>query len=193
MPGKRKTIILLLLLPLFLSFSSSEEKGPSALTDLLGKSLNFLILFGGLGYILAKPLKRFLGELVLSARKIMEETDRAAREAENRLEIITSRLKALDGEIQAIRAKGQEAGRKESERILAAARQEAEKIRTFTQQEIEMRVQAAKKDLRAHAADLAVTLARAKIERLLTPELHQRLIDNSISSLGKMHEGSTSG
>ncbi|MEW5900238.1 MAG: ATP synthase F0 subunit B [Acidobacteriota bacterium] len=188
---KRMMIGLLILLPLFLSFSTGEEKGPSVLMDLLGKAVNFLILFGGLGYILAKPLKRFLGELVLSARKTMEETERARREAEGRLEAMTSRLRGLDREIRAIRAKGKEAGQNGRERMLAAARLEAEKIRAFTQQEIELYVLAAKKDLRAHAADLAVSLARAKIERRLTPELHQRLIDQSIAALGKLHEKSS--
>jgi F-type H+-transporting ATPase subunit b len=159
----------------------------------LGKTVNFLILFGGLGYLLAKPLKSFLDELVLAARKTMEETERAATEAQDRLETLSERLQGLDGEVQAIRAKGREAGRKNSERILGAARQEAERLRSFAQQEIDLRVQAAKKDLRAYAADLAVSMAREEIKRRLTPELHQRLIDDSIASLGKTHEKRTSG
>jgi len=63
----------------------------------------------------------------------------------------------------------------------------------MSREEIQARAQAARRELRGFAAELAVSLARTRIERRLTPDLHARLIDESITTLGKRHEESHSG
>lgn len=187
---RRKHVFLLffLALALFLGSTPSEETHGSALVDFLGKSVNFLLLFGGLAFLLAKPLRRFLEELALSIQKTIQETERAKREAEERLGEMRRRLGGLEGEVQKIKRDGEEAGRREKERVLALARQEAERLRTFSRQEIEAHIQAALRELREYAAGLAVSLARGKIEKRLTSELHSRFIDKSIEGIGRIHE-----
>jgi F-type H+-transporting ATPase subunit b len=193
MRRKTQVVLLWLFLPLFLCFSVSEEKAQaSAWTDFAAKSVNFILLFGGLAFILAKPLKKFLGELTLSVEKIMQETERARREAEENVAAIKKRLQSLEEEILAIRKNGEEAGQKEKERILSLARREADRIKYFAQQEIDAHVLEAGRGLREYAAELAVSLAKAKIEKRLTPELHSRLIDESIEGLTKLYEKSHS-
>ncbi len=194
MPRRIQTIFLLLVLPLFLCFSLSEEKvQSSAWIDFLAKSVNFVILFGGLAFLLAKPLRKFLEELALSIKKTIQETERARREAEEKFEAIKKQIQGLGAEIQAIRKDGEEAGRKEKERIQSLARREAERIKDFSRQEIEAHAQKVRRELREYAAELAVSLAQAKIERRLTPDIHARLIDESIEGLGKLYEKSDSG
>ena len=193
MPKKNLDIVLWLCLPLFLGLTSTEETHGSALVDFLAKSVNFIILFGGLAFLLTKPLRKFLEELALSIEKTMRETERARREAQERLAAIKKRLQGLEGEIQTIRKEGEEAGQKEKERILTLARQEADRLKSFAQQGIDMHVQEAIGELREYVAELAISLARAKIEKRLTPELHSHLIDESIEGLGKLYEKSNSG
>jgi len=186
--SKQTLALLLLSLPLWLGFSSAEESPVSPLTDLLGKAVNFIILFGGLGFLLAKPLRKFLAKIGLSVRKTMQETERAKADAEKRLESLKERMLSLEQEGRKIKAEGQEAGEREKERVLALARQESEKIRSFTAQEIEVLSQSARAELKEYGAELAVSLARANIERRLTPELHSRLIDESIRRLETLYE-----
>lgn len=193
MPKKNLNIVLWLCLPLFLGLTSAEKTHGSALVDFLAKSVNFIILFGGLAFLLTKPLRKFLEELALSIEKTMRETERARREAQERFAAIKKRLQGLEGEIQTIRKEGEEAGQKEKERILTLARQEADRLKSFAQQGIDMHVQEAMGELREYAAELAISLARAKIEKRLTPELHSHLIDESIEGLGKLYEKSNSG
>ncbi len=194
MSRKIQAIFLLLILPLFLCFSSSEEKAQSsAWVDFLAKTINFVILFGGLAFLLAKPLRKFLGELALSIRKTIEETEKARREAEEKFGLIKRRLQGLEGEIQAIRKDGEESGKTEKNRIQSLAREEAEKIKEFSSQEIEAHAQKISRELREYAAELAVSLAQAKIEQRLTPDIHARLIDESIAGLEKLYEKSDSG
>ena len=97
-------------------------------------------------------------------------------------------MAGLVKEVRKNKGEGAAAGEREKERVLALARQESEKIRSFAALEIEMLSQSARAELKEHAAEMAVTLARANIERRLTPELHSRLIDESILRLEMLYE-----
>ncbi len=186
-----KSVLCLLCLSVFLVQTpvfSSEHGQASGLADFLGKTLNFLILFGGLAFILAKPVKRFLHELIISVEKTMTETERARHEAEKELERVERRLKGLAEEVEKIKLEGEKAGQVEKEKILELARQEAERLRGHARREIERYSQAAKRRLLEHAADLAISLAKVRIEKRMTDELHRRVIERSIQGLGKLYE-----
>jgi F-type H+-transporting ATPase subunit b len=194
MSRRIQTVILLFVLPLFLCFSSSEEKAQvSGWVDFLAKTINFVILFGGLAFLLAKPLRKFLGELALSIRKTMAETENARSEAEEQFELTKRRLQGLGEEVEAIRQGGEKAGTAEKERIQSLTRAEAEKSKDFSRQEIEVHAQRIRRELREYVADLAVSQAKAKIEKRLTPDIHSRLVDESIEGLAKLYEKSDSG
>lgn len=188
MRQKRQVLVILASLPLFVFAAAAEGSHPSALTDFLGKSLNFLILFGGLAVLLAKRIRAFLEARVADIRKTIADAASSREGAEKKLESIRKRLSGLAEEARRIRAVGEAEGQKEKIRILELAAREAEKIRAMSREEIEARGQAARRELRRFAAELAVSLARTRIERRLTPGLHTHLIDESIKTLGKRHE-----
>ena len=185
---KQNAALLLVILPLLLGFSSEQESHVSPLTDLLGKTVNFIILFGGLGFLLAKPLRKFLADMGLAVAQTIQETEKARTDAEDRLDSLRERMQDLEQEVRKFRDEGEEAGGREKERILALARQESEKIKSFAAQEIEALSQSAQAELKRHAAEMAVSLARTKIEGRLTPGLHSRLIDESICILEALYE-----
>ncbi|MBP1767064.1 MAG: hypothetical protein H6P98_1179 [Candidatus Aminicenantes bacterium] len=185
---KRPAALVLLLLPFWLGFSTAEESHVSPLTDLLGKTVNFVILFGGLGFLLAKPLRRFLTEMGLAVAETIKDTEKAKKDAEGKLQSLQERMLTLEQEVREIKSDGEEAGRKEKERTLDLARQESERIKSFAAQEIQAHAHAAQAEVRERAAGAAVSLARTNIERRLTPELHSRLIDESIRSLENLYE-----
>jgi len=193
MPGRKHAALLLLLVPLFLCAASPEETHRSSLKDYLGKTVNFVLLFGGLGFLLAKPLRAFLEARATGLKATMEDAETSRRDAEARLAAIRRRLDGLEQEVDQVKKDGELDGRQDRERILEQARREAEKLTVFAGQEIRHEGQEASRELRAYAAGLAVSLARARIEDRLTPELHSRLIDESIGDIGKLHEKSYSG
>jgi F-type H+-transporting ATPase subunit b len=188
MRQERQALVVLALLPFFV-FASAEEGGghTSVLADLLGKTLNFVLLFGGLAYVLRKPARAFLERAVESVRNTMAEASSSKEEAERELGSITTRLAGLSEEARKIQESGESRGQKDKSRILELAAREAEKLKAMAREEIEARAQASREELRRYAAELAVSQARSRIERRLTPELQARLIDESIDILGKQN------
>ncbi len=190
---KLTSALLLFLVPFVLGFSSAEETHGSALTDILGKTVNFIILFGGLGFLLAKPLRRFLEEAGLAVEKTIQKTQGAKKDAEQKVAVLTERMQGLASEARKIREDGRESGKHDSDRLLSKARLEIDKIKSLTELEISMHAQAAQAELREYAAELAVSRAETNIKRRMTPELHARLIDDSIRQLDKLNDKAHSG
>src|ERR1700680_5253090 len=69
----------------------------------------------------------------------------------------------LDGEIGMMRDAAEKEGAAEESRIQAAAEEDARKIVLSAEQEVAAAVKAARRQLTAYAADLAVGLARKQI------------------------------
>lgn len=187
MRQKKHALVVLALLPLFIFASAEEGTSSSGLMDFLGKALNFLLLFGGLAFVLAKPIRAFIAARVESVRKALAEAASSREEAEKELEEVKARLAGLGDEARRIREAGESLGLKDKARITELAAREAEKIKAMAREEIEARALASRRELRRYAAELAVSLARSRIESRLTPELQNRLIDESIDTLGKQH------
>ncbi len=187
MRQKREALFVLALLPLFVCASAEEGSGPSVLMDLLGKTLNFLLLFGGLAFVLVKPVRAFLAARTESVKKTLAEASSSRAGAERQLEAVRVRLAGLSEEARGIKEAGESLGLKDKAKIAGLAAREAEKIKAMARDEIEARALASRRELRRYAAELAVSLARSRIERRLTPELQSRLIDESIDTLGRQH------
>lgn len=161
---------------------------PSATIDFLGKVVNFLVLFGGLAFVLRKPLKAMLAKRTVDVGEAIRksETDRTAAEAKG----AESRLKlaGLEGEIHGLKAEAEDAGKRETERIARAGGEEAERLKKFTRQELDEQVRRSVGELKTYAAVRATDLARERIRKRLTPETQSALIDKSIDRLSKLHE-----
>lgn len=160
----------------------------SATMDFLGKLVNFLILFGGLTFVLRKPVKAMLAKRTVDVGETIRQagSDRAASEAKaagSRAE-----LAGLEAEVRALRAAAEEEAGRETGRIAAAARAEAERFKKLTRQELDEQVRRSVRELKAYAAVRATDLARERIRERLTPETQSVLIERSIDRLSHLHE-----
>jgi F-type H+-transporting ATPase subunit b len=189
MRENKKFLVILLLLLLLVFMSAGEKGGLSKNTlDFLGKSINFLVLFGGLAYFLLKPIKNFLRKRADGIERSLKETDDSRREAEKKLDEANARLASLAKEIEKIRERAEAEGQSRREKIIQFSREEAEKIKSFARQEIEMLSQAEIQHLREYTAELAAGLAEETIKKKLSPEDQSQLIDKSIERLDKLYE-----
>jgi F-type H+-transporting ATPase subunit b len=125
--------------------------------------LNFAIVAGLIVWAAKKNLPTIFRNRTAIIQKSLEEARRASEDANRRLSDIESRLGRLDQEIAKMRAEGEREAAAEEQRIKAAADEDARRIVESAQQEIDAAAKAARRELTAYAADLAVSLAAKQI------------------------------
>jgi F-type H+-transporting ATPase subunit b len=191
--SRKKIIIILLVLPFLVFMSPEEEEHSSGLIDFLGKTVNFIILFGGLTYLLYKPIRSFLERRARDIRSSLSEAADSRKDAEQKLKEIETRFAGLKKEIEQILKEAEKEGRREKEETLQMAQREAEKIKYFAKQEIDAIIRSKIRELREYSAALATALAEERIRRKMSPELQSLLINRSIERLDKLDEKPDSG
>ena len=192
MTRKTPLILILAVLPFLLFMSVEEEHQNSNPMAFIAKAVNFLILFGGLAYLLRKPIKKFLEDRVAQISTTIRDAEESRQGAETDLEKTEKRLHELSQEVEELREKAVLDGEREKERIIRAAQEEGERTKKAAQQEIEMISRAGIRGLKEYAVTLAAAEALERIQKRLTPEKHTQLIDDSIKSLENLHEKSHS-
>lgn len=192
MSWKRNLIFFFFMLVLFQTAQAEEEHSSHSM-EFLGKALNFIVLFGGLAYVLYRPLRNFLQARVQKIELTLKESESSWKEAERKLSQVKERLSRIEEEIAQIKKEGKVEGQKERERVIERTLQEAERLRRYAQEEIEMLTRTGVRELKEHAAELATSFARERIERKMTPETASELIDKSIEKMESLYEKSDSG
>jgi F-type H+-transporting ATPase subunit b len=193
MSGKNGILLVLVLLPLFLYLSPGEAEKASGTADFAGKVVNFLLLFGGLGFALYKPVRTFLENRTSEIRRSLEEAKSSRKEAEDRYEATMRRVDGLSGEIAKMKAEAEAQGNREKARIAKQAEEEAARVLRLVRQEIDAYAQTGIREVRTFVAETATSLARERIRKNLVPDDHSFLVDKSIERLSKLNEKSTAG
>lgn len=126
--------------------------------------INFAVIAAALAWVLKKRLPGMFRGRTASIQKAMEDARRTSEEANRRLGEIESRLARLDVEIGEMRSAAEKEAAAEEARIQAAAAEDARKIVAAAEQEILAAAKSARRELTAHAAGLAVSLAKKQIQ-----------------------------
>ena len=126
--------------------------------------INFAIIIGLIVWGWQKNVPAIFRARTESIRKNLDEARRASEDANRRLADIESRLSKLDSEIVEIRKNAEGEAAAEEQRIRAAAEEDRRKVIEAAEQEIDAAAKAARRDLKAYAAALAVNLAEKRIQ-----------------------------
>ena len=144
--------------------------------------VNFAVIAAIIIWAGRKYLPALFRDRSAAIQKAMQEAQIASEDARRRLADIESRLMKLDVEIGMMRNSAEKEGAAEEARIQAAAEEDAHKIVAAAEQEIAAAAKAARRQLTAYAADLAVGLARKQIH--VDAATDQSLIRNFAGQLG---------
>ena len=150
---------------------------------LLWPLANFAIFCWVIYYFGNKAFSTYLADRSGSIRKDLVEAANLKSTANEQLAQIDQKLKALPGEIEALKKRGAAEIVAEEQRIAAAATADRDRLLEQTRREIELQVRLAKREILEHAADLSVQLATERIKKETTPEDQSRLVDKYLNQV----------
>jgi F-type H+-transporting ATPase subunit b len=149
----------------------------------VGRLFNLAVVVALLVWVARKPLANFYASRSESIREQLAEAQRARAEAEAKLAEIETRMGRLDQELGEMKAAAEKDAELEYKRLVAAADEESRKLIGKAKEEIDGITREAYLDLKAHAAELAVSLAGQKIKSQITDEDRRRLHENFLAGL----------
>lgn len=129
----------------------------------LAIAINFLVIALAIAWFVRSNLPAMFRSRTQNIKKTLEEARTASEEANRRLSEIEGRLAKLDSEIAGMRSTAESEAAAEEQRIRAAALEDGHKIVEAAESEIEAATRLARRQLKAFAAELAVSLAEKRI------------------------------
>jgi F-type H+-transporting ATPase subunit b len=158
---------------------TGEENG----ADDIWRVVNFVIMAGGMGYLIVKSAVPFFAARSKKIREEIVQGEEARQEAERRAAEVDRRLANLEADITNLRAASEREAEQEFERIRERTAAEIAKIQAHAEQEIAAAGKTARAELKRYAADLAIALAERKIRTRMNGETQNGLVTAFVHEL----------
>jgi F-type H+-transporting ATPase subunit b len=165
-------------------FAQEGEASPAdSTTGWVFRWLNFALVFGVIGYCLAKYAAPAFGAQAEEISRKIAEGARAREAAERQRREIKTKLEGLEREIEQLRADAKRDAAVEAQRLRDMGRAEAEKIELAARAEIDAASRAGRMELKALGARLAVERAEVLLRQELAPKSDAALLRTFIAEL----------
>ena len=145
--------------------------------------LNFALVVVILWVLLRPVLGKAFAERNAAIRQSIDEARKASADAQKRLADIESRLARISTEISELRSAAEADVAVEEARLRAAAEEDKAGILRAAEEEIGAAARLARKDLKAYAAELAVSLAEKRIQ--ISAQTDQQMVRSFLDQLSK--------
>jgi F-type H+-transporting ATPase subunit b len=180
-------VLLRLLVPLFAATLAFAAEGAEAANEpsILWKWFNFALLAGGLGYLAAKYAPPFFRSRTAEIQKGIQAARELSQQAETRAAEMDRRMANLAAEVDRLREEAHQELSAEADRVKNETAQQIAKIQLHAEQEIASATKAARNELKAYSADLAVRLAEQKARREMGPADQDALLNSFVSDLAR--------
>lgn len=170
--------------PAWAASGGHEAAGGVLLKDFIGRSVNFVLLVGLLGYFLRKPLAQGLAGRRDQVTEALHQAREARADAEARAAILARQLAESEGQLAALVERMKQDNEQERVTLLEKARQLAESIRREAEAGAAREIERARRQLRAEAVALAIELAEERIKGNLRAADQTRLVDEYLEQAG---------
>jgi F-type H+-transporting ATPase subunit b len=145
--------------------------------------LHFIVLAGGLFFLLKKPVAQALGARVKGIEDQLNELETQKAEAEKKLAEYNQKFAQLEKESESIVADYVRQGEEAKGRIIKEAEAVAEKMKTQAQKNIESEIQRAKVQLQEEILDKALAQAEALIKEKINADDQEKLVDEYLAKV----------
>ncbi|MCX6579045.1 MAG: hypothetical protein NT166_02555 [Candidatus Aminicenantes bacterium] len=148
-----------------------------------GKLFDSTLLFGGLIYLLRKPLIDLLAQKSLDIKTDITQREERLKITSAQLKEILERLGKIEEEVQAVRDGAEKSGNEEKKRIEELGKNETRRILALTDKEIGKKMETAVRNLIERIADLTIEHFKRDIGAHLDPQMHEQWIEKYIAAL----------
>ncbi len=145
--------------------------------------LNFVVLFGLLGYLLRKKVGQFFSSRYENMKKQMDESVRIRDEALAKLKDIEEKLARIDYYKSAIREEYIDMAKKEKEEIISHAKRTAQSLRSSAEQTILFETLELRKEIVKQIIRSATEKSLKTILAQYSPERDRQIIEEFVNSL----------
>ena len=171
---------------LFLALNTHAEEAGSASqqsAENLFKWINFALVAGVIVWLCLKKGPAFFGRRAEVISSEIQKSTEAKKQAEQQLQDAETKLQNLEKEVADLRATAQRESVAEAERIRNLTVTDAKKIDDAGKAEVDAAERAARLELKAFAANLAINGAESLLLKQLTPAAQEALINNFVKTL----------
>ena len=164
-----------------------EESGNFLVSPELGLMIWTLLAFGITLFLLNKLAFPRIAEALDKRRKAIEDSiehaEQAKREADELLEEYRARLREAREQAEDITVRARKAADSLADEAKAQATQQREELMDRTRRDIEAETKRALDEIRKEVANLTVIATEKVTRKSLTPEDHQRLIQEALGEV----------
>ena len=163
----------------------AEEAGSASQqsAENLFKWINFVLVAGVIVWLCLKKGPAFFGRRADVISSDIQKSTEAKKRAELQLQDAETKLRNLEKEVAAMRAAAQRESAAEADRVRNLTVTDEQKITEAGTAEVGAAERAARLELKALAANLAVSGAESMLVKQLTPAAQEALINNFVKTL----------
>ena len=159
-----------------------HEEEESAV-HVVARWINFAILFGGLIYLLRKPMGDFFNSRRDDITTGLQRAQDAQAGAKARMDEIEQRLAHLSSDMAALRANAEKESLVDREKILSDAKREVERVVEQSRQEIERVARTVEREIKETIADQVIDRAGNTLRTEMTQDDQKRVVVRFIKKL----------
>jgi F-type H+-transporting ATPase subunit b len=163
---------------------SAEKSGSMPEPDPIWRWANFAILVVGLGYLVAKTVPPMFRSRSTEIQKGIAEAQKVKQEADKRAAAVEARMKTLGTEIEQFRTNAKAEMQQEGERIRQETADQIARLEQRAAEEIDAAGKTAQRELKVHAAALALQLAEQRLRAQVGAGT--QLVDGFVKDLGRL-------
>lgn len=180
----RRLLLVLVIcgLPVFAQEHGSQAGGHGDSTT-MWKWINFSFLAAAIVYVIARHAPPFFRQRTIDIQKAIVDAKRIRQEADARAAEVDRKLANIAADIEAMKDRSRREMDAESSRLKEETARMVARVEDHARQEIESLTKHAENALQTYAAQLAVDLARQKVETLMTPDNQRRLVNRFVANL----------
>lgn len=186
--------LILSILPIITTVSLAHAAGgghegtsKEMLIDFAWRVANFVVLVGFLYWLLAKKVREYFLERRQTIKSTIDEKVAEKEETEKKFREYSEKLDKATEEISDIFEMIKSQGTVEKEKIIEDAKKAAAKMKEDAQTRMEQEFKAARNQLRAEAAQLAVEMAEGLLKKNIKQEHHDFMVRDYLDKVVKKH------